>query len=158
MKKGLVLLLFSFLLFSAFQVLFAEEMKVIAKVKEVKGKVYLTDVKSKKKHLLEKDSLLVEGIKIKTEKNSNAVIEFNNGIFKYLPPETEIYLIKENDLKLYQETESLIEEMSVLAGTKAGNNKTLWVDEETETIDKINQFFNQKEYWNVLSLKGNAIR
>ncbi len=156
MKKLLIIL---FLVFSSQVLIVAKSKNILGKVYSVKGDVfasYKTENSAKVKHKLRKGDKVYSGVTIFTNKKSEMVIKFKNGVYKFIPNNSSVSLLNQKLLKIYKKADKSVEKLMATLGTKAYKNQKKWFSERKEKEAKIAFFYKKKQYFNIVKFVSSS--
>jgi len=93
--------------------------KPIGTVKNIIGKVYLTQLPEKTSRLLKKGDAIHLGIIIKTSKNARVTLALEDGLIKIIPENTTTMFFDEKSYEWYKKTDQNIQKIFSIIGKKA---------------------------------------
>lgn len=129
--------------------------KFIGRVKFIKGRVTLFDIRAKKTRLLKLHDRIKRGVVIRTGQKSRIFIKFINGIIKYIPENTSITIL--NPYKSSNFLKNKEKLLKKIIGIKAweeideDESGRAWYSLEI-SIRKIKSYFKKGQYFKVINL------
>jgi tetratricopeptide (TPR) repeat protein len=154
-EKGEAMRKKTFIAFSLFFLsvsLFAAE-KPIGRVEKVLGKAIARTFDGKKILRLEKGMPVLEGMFIITEENSRVLIQFSNGLLKWIPENSKSGLLNESYMNRYEKTLRGVEKLTEIVGLRATEEeKEVWKDDIKKAKENIRDAFRAKNYLKVLEV------